>query len=488
MKPAITLFLLTLLPLLPFNGFANHPRDQWLSTDQIIADTQLAQETYERIHPGYDRYTDAQTLNTAWDQIIQQAKTNKGMRLGDYYLKLSETLALMRCDHTKAELPKALADARGTTPVYLPFRWQMIENEVVVLRATADSGLKLGDVITHIDGQAIGDRIDQLYRYVPTDGFTDHSKINAIASSSEHRGGALDHFGAMLWPHSSQVNIHYLDQQGQSQEKSMARINYSAWKKLGGSQRRNFIDAVEFKQVDDRTGYLKIDTFVNYRIPIKPDKLFDPIFKQLQQNPSQRLILDLRENGGGSSEPRQRLLAHLMPNKFRPVKDVRIKTLNLDGLREHLFTWEKSALKPKASKFNQNDDGSYSFKPHVLKATKWIKPDKRAFTGQLIVLTSRNNSSGSTNLLAVLTGRPNTTFVGEPTGGSMEGPTAGILFFLKLPASGITTRVPIFRQYNDVAQFEPGMGLSPDVAASQNKQDLLNGIDTILQAAIDLSE
>ncbi len=379
-----------------------------------------------------------------------------------------------------------MADARETTPVYLPLRWQMIEDQVVVINATKESGLHTGDVITHIDGQAIGERIDQLYRYVPTDGFTDHSKINAIAASSEHRGGALDHFGALLWPADDQVHITYQDSAGQAKEKSVARINYSAWKKLNGAKRRNFIDAVEFKYLDEHTGYLKIDTFVNYRNPIKPDKLFDPVFKQLQQDNTPRLILDLRENGGGSDEPPQRLLAHLMPKKFRPTKDVRIKTLNLDGLREHLSTWDKRALKPKASRFNQNDDGSYSFKAHVLDATSWIKPDKSAFKGQLIVLTSRNNSSGSTNLLSVLKARPNTTFVGEQTGGSVEGPTAGVLFFLKLPASGITARIPMFRQYNDVANFEPGMGITPDVFATQSKSDLLNDVDSILQAALQL--
>ncbi|WP_099017636.1 hypothetical protein [Marinicella litoralis] len=65
----------------------------------------------------------------------------------------------------------------------------------------------------------------------------------------------------------------------------------------------------------------------------------------------------------------------------------------------------------------------------------------------------------------------------------MEGPTAGILFFMKLPASDITTRIPMFRQYNDVENFEPGMGLTPDVFATQTKSDLLKGVDTILKAA-----
>ncbi len=480
-------FLMTLL-LMCHTLKAAHPKDQWLTMQQVLADVELAQTAYQRVHPGYDRYTTSKQLNDSWGRIKHQAKQNNGMSVSDFYLQLSETLAMIRCDHSKAELPKSLADDREVTPVYLPFKWQYIENQVVIESATDSSGFQKGDVITHIDGETVNHRIQQLYRYVPTDGFTDEVKIHAIASSTEHRGGALDHFGALLWPTRATTQINYTDLTGNQVEKVVKRITYSAWKKLGKNRIRNFKDAVEFKNINPDLSYLRIDTFVNYRSPIKPDKLFDPIFTQLNNNPNQTLILDLRENGGGSNEPPHRLLAHLMPTKFRPAKEVRVKTLNLDGLTEHVFTWEKSALKPKSSRFTKNEDGSYSFKPNVLDDTQWIKPDKTAFNGKLIVLTSSKNSSGSTNLLSILKSRPQTTFLGEPTGGSQQGPTAGVIFFLKLPESGITTRLPVFRYYNDVTSFEPGKGISPDILVSTLKNDFINNVDTQLQAAFDLVE
>jgi hypothetical protein len=467
---------------------SEHPRDQWLTAAQINADIDLAEVTYQRVHPGYTRYTTAKTMTDAWQQIRTQANQQSGMRLADFYLHVSEVLALVRCDHSKAELPKALAEARESTAVYLPFQWQFIDNQVLVEQATTSSGLVRGDQVISIDGVSINERLQQVKKYVPVDGFTDHTKMNLIAASSEHKGGALDHFGAMLWPTDTQVLINYIDLTGNNKQKSMQRINYSQWKKLSPSNARNFIDAVEFTQLNQNTAYLKVDTFVNYRKPIKPDKLFDPIFKKLKKQQTKNLILDLRENGGGSNEPPQRLLAHLMSTQFRQAKEVRVKTLNLDDIKQHVFTWEKSALNPKASQFNQNDDGSYSFKPKVLNDTQWTQPDKTAFKGRLIVLTSRNNSSGSTILLSVLKSRPNTTFIGEPTGGSVEGPTAGVLLFLKLPASGITTRVPMFRYFNDVEQFEPGMGIKPDALVSTTKHDFINGVDSALQAAIKMTQ
>lgn len=49
------------------------------------------------------------------------------------------------------------------------------------------------------------------------------------------------------------------------------------------------------------------------------------------------------------------------------------------------------------------------------------------------------------------------------SGGSAEGPTAGILFLSTLPESKIRTRLPAFIQYNNVTSFEKGMGISRDI-------------------------
>ena len=49
-------------------------------------------------------------------------------------------------------------------------------------------------------------------------------------------------------------------------------------------------------------------------------------------------------------------------------------------------------------------------------------------------------------LLARLKASERVTLVGEPTGGSAAGPTAGILFFLTLPNSGLTVNVPALRE------------------------------------------
>ena len=73
------------------------------------------------------------------------------------------------------------------------------------------------------------------------------------------------------------------------------------------------------------------------------------------------------------------------------------------------------------------------------------------------------------------------------TGGSAEGTTAGILFTLNLPESGIRTRLPLIRDYNNVPEFEPGMGVNPDIPVAMTVDAWRAGSDPALETAIELT-
>jgi len=73
--------------------------------------------------------------------------------------------------------------------------------------------------------------------------------------------------------------------------------------------------------------------------------------------------------------------------------------------------------------------------------------------------------------------------IGEPTGGSAEGPTAGLMFFLNLPNSGVTVRVPALRSWTNVPHPTPGKGVMPDEVVRPTVEAWLEGRDPVLRAA-----
>lgn len=467
-------------------AFAQSPSDTRLSVDQIKADVALARDAYSRVHPGYTRYAKLPEMEAAWVGITAQAKAQDGLTSGEFYLAVQKVLTLIRCDHTKAELPKALRAERNKTPVYLPLRWQVVEGRALLTLPAPKMGLNIGDEIRSIDGRPLSEMIAEVEAYIPFDGNTVWSRTIGIGASLEFMGGAVDHFGALLWDVSPTAIVEIKTVSGESNTIEMDRITFDAWTVLGEAQAsmRNFKDAVSYQRIGETAGYLKIDTFVNYRTPVKPKDVFRPIFKSIQDEGRDYLILDLRQNGGGSNDARLGLMANLIKAPLKPAIDSRAATLDLDGLREHLYTWDKRALKPNPLGFKKNKDGTYSLRSFVDKELQTLKPRKYAFDGKLIILTSEANSSGSTSLSATLKAHRDVMFIGGRTGGSAEGPTAGLLFTLTLPESGVRTRIPFLRSYNNVDSFEPGLGLTPDIKAPMTVEAFLEGRDPAYDAAL----
>ncbi len=480
----ITLLTITAAFITYFsNAHASSPLSpKRLTIEQVVQDVSLAKKAYNRIHPGYDRYTNRQDLNLAWNNIIEQAKQNNGSTVSQLYLDIQKVLTEIRCDHTKAELPKSLRQERETRPMYLPFRWKVIEDKAIVTDSHSLTGLETGDQILQIDGRNISDMIAEVMEYIPFDGSTSWSRSSGIAESLEFAGGAVDHFGALIHPVSEALELKIRKRDGTTSLINGKRAIFSEWRSMIPSG--NFRNATTYRELSESIAVLKVDTFVNYRDPIDPDSVFDPIFKKINASKKQTLILDLRANGGGSSDAQRSLLSYLVDEKRALVKDMRVASIELDDLRKHLWTWDKRALKPNRLGFRKNSDNSYSLRSFLSDDYDAIKQKKNAFEGRLIILTSNANSSGSTALIAFLKEHRNALLVGEKTGGSAEGATAGLLFTLTLPNSNIKTRVPFFRYYNNVSQFESGLGVSPDILVRETVESFWNGEDPVLETAI----
>ena len=166
------------------------------------------------------------------------------------------------------------------------------------------------------------------------------------------------------------------------------------------------------------------------------------------------------------------------------MKRITINTLDFAESKSYLWTWDKSALNPSRLGFSKNPDGTYDMRSFVMEELQMVKPDKSQFQGLLIVLTSKSNSSASTNLLAALKNHREVTMIGEEIGGSLEGVTAGVIFFMTLPESKLRTRLPALRHYNDIDNFENGKGIKPDINVEQSIVAFKNKQDIIYQAAI----
>lgn len=457
--------------------------DGVLTPKQVARDLALAEEAFSRVHPGYTRYASEAEMEASWASIQAQANADNGMPLGDFYLAVNRALVNIRCDHTKADLPRSLRQQRKDQPLYLPLRWEWLDGRGLIDVVSPGVEAERGDEIIAIDGRPLNDVVEEIEPYLPYDGYTEWSRDGEVGQSLEFMGGGVDHFGALLWDIPVQAELTLRGADGETRTVTAPRISHQQWSDLEPQSTGNFKDAVTYKQLDESIGYLRVDTFVNYREPVKPKTIFEPIFKSIRDEGLTALILDLRLNGGGSTEAQFELLANLIEAPLKPIKEMRVNTLDLDDIRPHLWTWDSRALDPNPLGFSKNDDGTYRLRRFVSSDLKTVKPAKYAFDGQIIMLTGPKNSSASTNTAALLKDIDRAVLVGERTGGSAEGPTAGLQFTVTLPESGVQMRLPFFFVMNNVSSFEPGLGVSPHIEAPMTVEAFREGRDPALEMA-----
>ncbi len=462
--------------------------DPRLTAEQAAEDLRLLQLAMTQTHPGYGRYTPVADMEAAFASLQQRA--SDGIGSNELIVEVSRYLSLLRCDHTKAEIPAGLADYRDTEPTYLPFQGRLFGERFYVWHSGVD-GLSRGDEIRSINGRPMTEIVAAILPLIAFDGYTEHARQTSFGVTSELKGGALDHFLPLLFGSSAEFVFEVGGADGNLRELGGSALTYPDWLSLNPEAKgryRNFSDddAVRLTFPDETTAVLAVDTFVNYRTPVDPDDVYRDLMRQLEGRDV--LVLDLRQNGGGSEDASIGLLRYLMDRPFRVYREKRVRSIDHGELREHYSTWEKRALDPNPLGFKSLDNGEYRLRSLFAgQETRELKPAKMAFKGRLIVMTTRNNASGSTALMTVLKQRENTVFVGETTGGNPDGTTAGVLFFLKLPNSGITVRVPWFLQVADTDVVYGGRGLEPDQVVDVSIDDLVAGRDPILQRALELA-
>ncbi|WP_310571049.1 S41 family peptidase [Gemmatimonas sp.] len=451
-----------------------------LAPAELAADIALLRRALNEVHAGWDRYTPRRVLDSAFARLERRAA--QPMTDMDFYHDVALLLAQMRCDHTKAELPRSIYQYRTTQPTFLPVRVRILGDRIFV---KTGAGLARGTEIRAINGIAATDVIARLSRYVAVDGFTDFVRTARLESDGDLMGNDLDHYWPFEFGFARSWTLTLLNAAGATSTVTRAPITYAAWQALGDAETVDFRTGTSWRALDDSTALLTVRSFVNYRTPVSVDSLYGALFDAVRARGVRHLVVDLRDNGGGSDDAAWGLVRHLIAEPVTPLSAVRRRTINVaPELRAAFETWSdpKALFAPDSLAFTRRDDGWYAERF----ATPTLTPAPGAFAGRISVLTSRQVSSATTMLVAVLqqagarSGR--IRLVGEETGGSAEGPTAGQILFLRLPASGARVRIPLKR--TDVhAPFIAGMGVFPDIDATESIDDLRANRDRALLVA-----
>jgi C-terminal processing protease CtpA/Prc len=113
------------------------------------------------------------------------------------------------------------------------------------------------------------------------------------------------------------------------------------------------------------------------------------------------------------------------------------------------------------------------------------KPDNNHFSGKLYVLINGASGSMASVVSSLLKANQRAIFIGEESGGTMEGNTSLAYARLLLPNTKIRVEVPLTKTVHHV-DFVKGRGVFPDYSVVPEIEDVMNGIDTELNFTLEL--
>ena len=453
--------------------------EMMLTSEQARADVMMLRVALEKAHPGLYRYVPKSDIDAAFDKLEKRVKTL--ITDADLYGEISLMLATIRCDHTEAEFSDAMMKYRRNILTHLPFRFKLFDHHIFVFGGDGtQNALPRGTEIMAINGQPVGTVLKRIERAISVDGFTDESRQSKLAADSDLMGSDVDQFYPIFYGFAPQFKRSMV-MPGETQEKAviLAAITFREWVKLpwqSTAYRGEFYKSIDWKLVGDKTAILKIDTFVNYRHSVDPAGFYSAFFKVLNREKVEHLIIDLRENGGGSGDTNVALALLLLKKPFIWNKPIQQKAIRFGAWTKDVETWgdRTEIFEPPVGNFRRLASGFYE------RITNETTPDQRPnalaadrFSGRGTLLSSPVNASGTTVLIAKLKDEKRVSVIGEATGGSAEGPTAGRIFFRKLPYSGFVVRVPNFWNLMSISAFTQGKGVAPDIEVKSTLEAFL---------------
>ncbi|MBI4903424.1 MAG: hypothetical protein HY820_07310 [Acidobacteria bacterium] len=365
-----------------------------------------------------------------WDQLYLDAipKVLATKSTETYYLELMRFCALLKDGHTNVYFPKEVD--RSSKP---PVKTLLIDGRVGIVNVYAPSLVELG-VLPGMEVLAVDG--DDVHAYVKRE-------VTPIQSASTP--GDLDMrgywYGFLRGPKDKPVRLKLRSRDGAVIEKELARSGYQT----------KYPDTFEYRDAADGVAYVRAEQFENPRIVTQWKEKFAQI------RAAKSLIIDLRNNGGGSSSIGWAILSDLID---KPAHGA------MTRLRRYVPTeraWGRTQIQ------------FYSNPPANVEPSQGPK-----FTGPVIVLTSPATYSAAEDFLLAFRDSGRGRIVGETSGGSTGQP-----LFLNLPGGG-SARICTKQDLAPDGTKWIGVGIKPDVEVKPRWDDFVQGRDTVLEAALKL--
>ncbi|MEZ0007168.1 C-terminal processing protease CtpA/Prc [Flavobacterium sp. 28YEA47A] len=486
----ITLFIGTTLPVKSQEKSHNPSKKgsipQKLTVKSMQSDMAILWSAIKEMHPGYNYYTSADSLQKAYNQTY--SSINKPLYESEFISQIYPFICKLRCGHTQIKHSVGHKDPVGLYPAHLPFK-VLATNGRVFITTHQTEVLRTGDEIISINDVVVKEIIKQGFDLYSTDGYNQTFKELFLSEYDGFEDACNKYYH---WKGSYKMQIR--TRQGElkdltvdtdkiiSNEPQTAPFdNYTNWttaEKTGNLKLRFFNDS--------QTAYFETKPF-SYEDTLT----YKEAFKQIQDKKIKNLILDMRHNTGGDIRVAIQLLSYLADSPFNIIKDVRSRLQN-PALNKSANYFDKDRTNGflQGYKITNKEGLWYHVETTPAMGTVYGPlplAKEYHFDGSLYVLIDGATfSSGALFTAALKSQCKKVKFIGRETAGGEEGCNGMVMQELTLPNTKIMIDFPWMRVESVARNPIRGRGIMPDYRVDYDPLDIVIKKDRDLEKAMEL--
>lgn len=409
----------------------------------------------------------------AWETAKQSARS--GMAHGatdDGLLRVLQALLYQVGEGHFDVRPSEAIRCRLRSGAQLPIDLLWRDDGLYLVKGYGDAAdIAPGSEVLAINGQSRAELLEEMYRASPHDGI-----IRTGVMRSE---GAR--YAAVRWllrGEETSFHLRFRGENGSIEEREIHPLPYGERPRPAAAAS----PVATLDWIDQKTAYLYVPTFSNKRyraVGANFSLAIQGIFDELHAKGAERLILDLRDNGGGSEPNESILFSYFVEQPIQKYSSVRARgnVLKVASPSGQIYQNEVYDAEELATVRRSGDDflERLNTPPEGL-MTRWV-PSKPVYTGKLVVLAGGITFSGGAELASLLYASRRGVFVGEEVGGNHAGNTSGYKWELTLPNSGVQLGIPLLQfrfTWPEVLRDRgvlPDCRVQPEVGERRQEQD-----------------
>ncbi len=460
----------------------NKPQNKNIfSVEETKQDFMAFRTSLEECHPGLYQYRSKRVMDSVFDAAFSSIKVEMTDR--QFMLLICKVADKVGDGHLRVVPPKIQLDSLDEGATAIPFNVYCYEDKLFVRKNYSPLNDKefLGAQIISINGHSITDFIKEYLSIFPSDGNNMTHKYRLLSSSRY-----FTRYFNMLYGYQEQYKVEYIPlNETTSKTNLLQGLTFDNLLEITGERYPDKMEEKKpayFKINEDKSyAYLKIKSFDKEQYKkskIDFQKFLKISFEAIQLNNVTNLIIDLRDNGGGTDEYGRILFSYFIKQDFDYYKSLRMNKESFDCFK---YT-NRPGMKAPKGMLKANNEGTFDNIQHSNVGKQ--KPLSPTFIGKIYVLINGGCFSTTSEFLSQLYSNTQAVFIGEESGGGYYGNCSGPAPEFTLPNTKVRLEIPLMNYRMAVKDYNySDRGIIPNYLVIPTILDKINHVDLELEFA-----